>query len=304
MLFVGVGFENAKCIPSVCNAKTSTRSTRTPVPLEQRIDADTFLHRLEVNTREINEIEAYDQKSEPWLRARKGRLTASNYGAAAGHNKYQPPHGLVRQMLWHTFKGNKNTQWGVDHEAIAFEMYREFMLNDMKLQHQYAQTYQQSGHVFTPQQQQEWAEAMLYPSATPITFEVVETGLAIRPPRFWLGNSPDGLVHVTYSDGAKETGLLEIKCPASKKLYGNAHSPNGIPAYYMDQIQGTMGNLKLPWCDFVVWTPHKMSVVRVPFSNKYWTDSLLPALTDFYFNLYLPAAVKKANNELDDGKIE
>jgi hypothetical protein len=289
---VGFGLDQAVCV------------TPTPTPTPTPITAQQFLTRLEQSPEELTTIETYEQKSEEWLDARKGRLTASNFGAAVGHNKYQSPRGLVSQMLWHTFKGNKFTQWGADHEATAFDMYRNFMLLEMSDQQQIQKNAWETFDSLSETQQAEWVESLLYPSGIPTAFDVSETGLVIRAPRYWMGNSPDGLVHVTYDDGVQETGLLEIKCPASKKLYTHVSTPNNIPRYYMDQIQGTMGNLQLPWCDFVVWTPSQMSVTRVPFSATYWNTVLLPSLTTFYFDLYLPAAVKKENNQLQEGEIE
>ena len=114
-----------------------------------------------------------------------------------------------------------------------------------------------------------------------------------------MGNSPDGIVELTYASGKKETGLLEIKCPFRKTFYADT-----VPPHYMAQIQGTMGNLSLPWCDFVVWTPSKTQITRVPFDPEYWSVLLLPNLTDFYFNQYVPAAVNKENGLLEEGVVE
>jgi putative phage-type endonuclease len=56
---------------------------------------------------------------------RKGRLTASQFGAALGLNPY-----LSRQALWRemtgraeTFQGNEATDWGTKHETIAIDAY-------------------------------------------------------------------------------------------------------------------------------------------------------------------------------------
>ena len=261
-----------------------------PKPLEERITEKQFVDRLTCSDTRLVEIEEYEQKSDAWLDARKGRITASNFGAAVGHNKYQSPRGLLQQMLWRTFKGNKATEWGAKHEPVAFDFYSNYML---------LQIINEDGNI--PYDTIDCdPEDMLYPTQQMSHVNVVETGLVVRAPRYWMGNSPDGLVHVTYRDGCRETGLLEIKCPASKRLYPG----NGIPKYYMDQIQGTMGNLGLPWCDFVVWTPTKTKIQRVPFCGKYWDEILLPKLTSFYFDMYVPAAVKKENGDLDEDMIE
>lgn len=74
---------------------------------------------------------------------------------------------------------------------------------------------------------------------------VADMGFAIPHALPWIGVSPDGIVEDT--EGNK--GLLEIKCPCSSESYG------GVPEYYQAQIQGLMGVLNLPWCDFVVYRP-------------------------------------------------
>ena len=55
-------------------------------------------------------------------------------------------------------------------------------------------------------------------------FRVTQSGLHVCAQAGWLAASPDGHVH----EGST-TGLLEIKCPYSKRLYPS------IPDYYMDQ---------------------------------------------------------------------
>jgi len=129
---------------------------------------------------------------------------------------------------------------------------------------------------------------------------VDEIGLVIDPERPWMGNSPDGIITIEYQSGYKERGLLEIKCPATKKYYDPP-----VPSHYMAQIQGTMGNLSLSWCDFVVWIPSTgIQITRVTFDSNYWNNTLLPGLTDFYFNMYMPIALKKENNLLFPNELE
>lgn len=52
------------------------------------------------------------QGSQAWLSARKHRLTASNFGAAAGRNPYSSREALAQEMLEPTFKGNEATKHG------------------------------------------------------------------------------------------------------------------------------------------------------------------------------------------------
>jgi predicted phage-related endonuclease len=81
----------------------------------------------------------------------------------------------------------------------------------------------------------------------------------------WFGCSPDGLVG--------ETGLLEIKCPASKThiKYLLGGKP---PAKYVPQMQCQMAVTGREWCDFVSYDPRlpedlQLFVVRLERDEEY-----------------------------------
>lgn len=83
------------------------------------------------------------------------------------------------------------------------------------------------------------------------TGNIVEaSGLHMHEQRKWIAGSPDGLVG---SDG-----MIEVKCPFYNKV---PHSR--IPSYYYVQINCLLECTKRQWCDFVSWTPGKMTVFRV-----------------------------------------
>ena len=190
-------------------------------------------------------------------------------------NKYSSPRSLLKQMLWGEFTGNAATRWGSAHEDIARQEY--LVLKRLEV------------------------DELNEGAADPIIgIDVEECGLMINPERCWMGNSPDGIIVITRSSGAVERGLLEIKCPFKKSFY----TPDPVPPHYFAQVQGTMGNLSLPWCDFVVWTPTGIQVTRVDFDTVFWNDKLLPALTTFYFDIYLPAALDKENGLLQNGEVQ
>lgn len=66
-----------------------------------------------------------EQRSAEWFKARKGKLTGSNIGAALGLNPWKTPDDLIRQMVreYHgadsEFQGNIATSWGTNHEPLA-----------------------------------------------------------------------------------------------------------------------------------------------------------------------------------------
>jgi putative phage-type endonuclease len=75
---------------------------------------------------------------------------------------------------------------------------------------------------------------------------VEQVAFVDHPTIEWFGCSPDGLVG--------ESGLLEIKCPASKNhlKYLLAGKP---PAKYVPQMQCQMAVTGREWCDFVSYDP-------------------------------------------------
>jgi hypothetical protein len=52
----------------------------------------------------------------------------------------------------------------------------------------------------------------------PATFHVTQSGLHVCPDAGWLAASPDGHVREEEEEGIQK-GLLEIKCPYSKRIY-------------------------------------------------------------------------------------
>ena len=47
--------------------------------------------------------------------------------------------------------------------------------------------------------------------------DIRETGLVLQPKLFWLAASPDGLVSDKSNENVRQIGLIEIKCPKTKK---------------------------------------------------------------------------------------
>jgi len=93
-------------------------------------------------------------------------------------------------------------------------------------------------------------------------------GLFVHPGYRRLGASPDALTQAPLH------GIVEVKCPASK-----VHE--GIPAWYMAQIQGQLAICEREWCDFVSYHRIKgMRVFRVRFDDAYWAW-MLPRLNSF-----------------------
>lgn len=84
----------------------------------------------------------------------------------------------------------------------------------------------------------------------------------------WLGASSDGYVG--------NDGLVEIKCPYSKKI-----KPLADQAHYYSQIQVQLICTGRKWCDFFTWTPDATNCERVEVDHK-WRDENIPILRQFY----------------------
>ncbi len=214
-----------------------------------------FLSRLVLTEAEANELRCEPQRSKRWFKGRCHRLTGSRFGAAAGHNRYSSPVQLLEDMLFGGFTGNAATRYGTAIEPVALEQY------------------ECHGKVRR-------SRAGLDPDE----FWVDDEGLnvCLRWPCF--GVSPDGIVH----DGER-VYLLEIKCPYRRRLYPT------IPHYYYDQIQGTMGLMRLDGrvldgCDFVVYTDRVTRIEHFPYDADYFEGELFPSLVHFYMHTYLDMA--------------
>lgn len=230
---------------------------------------------------------AAPQRSAAWLRARSLAITASDFGAAAGHNAYNSPEELLERKLWDSFQGNDATAWGSYCEEFA-------------------------GHAFSA-----W-----YKSAHPAAKRVVlhSENLMKSSSAPWMAVSPDGLLETQGEDGEVKMELVEFKCPVrdggrdgGRSGHPYAKYAGNVPPYYMDQVQGiagylnsTMGGYRgilLSGIWFVVWRPTYMWVTRVMVDPSYYSGTLLPALQSFYFQKLLPAFAHKHNGVLKPGQI-
>lgn len=106
---------------------------------------------------------------------------------------------------------------------------------------------------------------------------VDECGFFVSEQHPWLGASPDGLIG--------DHGLLEIKCPFSKRaddlpLFDEV-GPTGPLAHYHAQVQIQMLCTGRAWCDFWQWAPRGVHLQRIIRSDR-WLAAKLPILKAFY----------------------
>lgn len=307
------------------------------LPSADEFSREAFVASLQVTAEQRAATAKEPQKGLRWKLSRCGRLTASRFGAAAGHASSVMQRDVMMSMLWpeyHELKGMGKVaaQYGTDNEALAQKVY----LADRQVQAERARP--GSGRVL----------------------RLTETGLLVSEEHGWLGASPDFIIEEFDGpherDGLDDTlpptnphhlrapyfirtphgpealldqaaavlscssplndggvnprkrtvvGCGEIKCPFTKRLYSAdaKHAQYGFPRYYVDQIQGVMALNFWPWCDTVVFTPTITEVVRFYYDDHYWQHDLLPKLKHFYFDKFLPLLELRVKGVLRPGEI-
>ena len=114
-----------------------------------------------------------------------------------------------------------------------------------------------------------------------------------------LGCSPDGLIN-------DASGIIEVKCPYSCKesainasigKKGFCLKKSGTDETILDpehdyyhQVQGGMYITGAQFCDFIVWSPQEMIVVRVPW-DKTW-EVCGDILQQFVREVFLPRVIE------------
>lgn len=278
---------------------------------------------LTVDAKRREHIASLKQGTSEWLEARYGRLTASRFGAVAGHHTTTAKNDVLRGMLWPELdelvgRAKDFAAYGSRNEALARSVYE----SDRR-------------------------------SRGSAVVDLYETGLLVSVEHGWLGSSPDFVIEersrlherpvgiirnehharapyiIVHASGAQtfiddcsrkmvasedttstslETvvGCGEIKCPATLKLYSrNAkHAKYAFPEYYYDQIQGVMAINGWPWCDTVVYTPLETEVIRFYANAEYWSKTLFPALRSFYFDEFLPRLQLRCQGKLPRGAVD
>jgi putative phage-type endonuclease len=217
----------------------------------------------------------YPQRSPGWHQARSTCITASDFSSAVCRNPYKSSvkflHGKVNPNS-DSFS-SKYAQWGVDHEQHAEEAFCEVLGDHSK-----------------------------------VPFRIDHPHMFKHVDAQWIAVSPDGILTYKEPSGATVVDLIEYKAPAfnrHEKEYPYAKHKGGIPPHYYDQIQGTMWLMRnydvYPNCRtvrgtyFVVWQPHALSIVYIPYSDAYAT-ALCQKVKDFYFSKFLPKCIESLNS--------
>lgn len=223
-----------------------------------------FIEKLKLSKNDIQKVQQLEQRGDNWHNFRKSRLTASLFGAAAGHSPYDTTASLLKKMLYPVSFTNEAIRHGIRCESTAFEdaqllFHREFTKQGAK------------------------------------SVALNEIGLVIDEERPYLGGSADGILTVIWDyrgDIKIRQSNIEIKCP--RVFYTDT------PHYYYDQFQGVAGILKMKACEFIVWSKEKIQIKFYDFNQSYWKNELLPKLDEFYIDQFIPNAIFKERGLLDE----
>ncbi|XP_037501046.1 uncharacterized protein LOC119374915 [Rhipicephalus sanguineus] len=150
------------------------------------------------------------------------------------------------------------------------------------------------------------------------TVEVLETGLHVHNKYPFVAASPDRIVTVNG-----EEGLLEVKCPFSKRgltieeacadrafcsIFQDGEAILKRDHHYFYQVQGQMAVTGHKWCDLVLWVesgnptePHQINAERIDFDLNFWEQEILPGLLHFMRHALVPELLTKRLKRL--GKL-
>ena len=217
-----------------------------------------FVNNVKLSNEQILSVSniTIGQRSNPaWHLARKGRLTASNFGAVLAAKRVTP--SLLKKLLGeYDLSGVKAIQWGVNNEAEAIKEFEK--QTGLKVK-ETGIWLDESGILGASPDGLVEANAVLE-SKCPYTQRNMPIEEAINSPNFYLKKDEDGNI-VLKKDHA-----------------------------YWHQAQGEMYFSKRDLCYFVVWTTKDTVVIKITKDNS-WEENL-SILKRFYFAHIFPKIIE------------
>lgn len=279
----------------------------------------------------VRDIFEAPQRSALWFDARFGRLSGSIFGIFHGHG-YRSEDAWLTEFLWNPAQSGPlpkvaALEWGTEMEAYALSDYWRFML------HTFGPSLKEAGLPpfvfvetvgFIVDHRKPWRgvspDGILHTpywhdledaAPAPAAAEPAATAESTATTK----QADKSLQHGPAADDAPwpvrprrevrwRRSLIEIKCPFASRDKGGEDRfyDNQVKPEYYDQIQGIMGQLQLPYCDFIMWTPSGFRVVRFDFNPTYYA-ALDRDLDRFYFEKMLPAVKARVEGRLEPGQI-
>ena len=226
--------------------------------LQQQLDC--LVRRCKISREQIQTISetTVGQRDNPaWHLARKGRLTASNFGCVLKAKTVTP--SLLKRLLGeYDLSRVKAVQWGVNNEEEAIKAFNV----------QTGKTVKDTGI---------WFDSSGILSASPDGIVDDDTVLEAKCPYTER--------NLTIEEAVKSSTFCLEKCETEQTGY--ALKKDHV---YWHQVQGEMYFSQRKFCYFVVWTTKDVAVLRIERDNT-WAANI-PLLTEFYFNHIFPKIVE------------
>jgi len=210
-----------------------------------------------------------EQRTDEWLLARKGKVTASECYLLLNNHK-EP---MTEEELAEFKKANPRSRTTtkevpfsdgtftyLNKKIAEYYMSDSAFLEDAE-QRQVNNRAMQFGTLWEDTARQRYAESMGY--------EVYEVGfIPLEGYEIYAGGSPDGMIR-------EEDGIIEIKCPWNPEVHQDYclfEEPEDLKEYnlqYYCQCQKNMIVTKTSFCDFVSFDPrtvkaNQLKVLRIP----------------------------------------
>jgi len=223
--------------------------------------AEGVLSRLKTSQNKQNEIEkeTRGQGNNPqWLKERRERLTASNFGRVVKMRPTTSCHNTVVSILYpDSLDRIEAIRYGKEHEADAIESLNKIL-----------------------------AKTDLH---------VEECGLFVDTDTGYLAGTPDGtvgkdaLVEVKCPMKCKDTGIeVMVKTDSTFCLEYEENKIRLKKSHnYYYQIQGQLHVAKRSKCYFLVWSPTEHHLETIHYDPDFWAE-VEESLGQFYMNCLLP----------------
>ena len=202
----------------------------------------------------VSKITAGQRNCPAWHHARKGRLTASTFGAVLKAKRVTP--SLIKKLMGdYDLIGVQAIAWGIDNEEMAVKAFTKvtgLSINETGL----------------------WLH---------------ESGILGASPDGLVG---DDAVLECKCPYTQRNGTIEEACKSKDFCLENINGKYALKTthVYWHQIQGQIYLTKRKYCYFVVWTVSDVVVIKI-MRDKSWKQNL-KILIDFYFHKLFPKIVE------------
>lgn len=216
-----------------------------------------FIDKVRINQdiiKRVSEITVGQRSNPAWHQARKGRLTASNFGAVLKAKRATP--SLIKRLLGeYDISKVRAVAWGVDNESLAIQSFRQL--------------------------------TGIQPVETGLWLD--EGGILGASPDGLIGD--DGVLEVKCPYTFRNEIIAEAAQNSSFCL-GRSDGQLFLKQdhVYWHQVQGQMFLTNRIVCHFVVWTTKETAVLKIQ-RDENWKANI-DIMSDFYYYHIFPKIIE------------